>query len=111
MKRLFIALFVSLMLVGCANPNMGDVGPQTKTITVTNHLSCEAKLNEQIIEGTDDPLQPNTEDVILELGKTYNLRIGATILENFIDCNVNFVLIAPNNFVYINGNPDGTPIN
>lgn len=90
----------------------GDVGPQTKTITVQNSSTCDVQLNEQIIEGS------NTEDVVLELGKTYDLYIpngNPNVLQDFVDCNVDTVSIEPINLlgqngitVYINGNPTDT---
>jgi hypothetical protein len=96
MKKLFIALFVSLMLVGCAN-NVGDVGPQTKTITVQNSSNCGVQLNGQIIEGSGDST-PHIEEVVLELGKTYDLYIlnaESTVLQDYVDCNVDIVGIGP----------------
>ncbi len=93
MKKLFIVLFVSLMLIGCSNVNNmgGDVGPQTKTITVINFSSYSVQLNEQTIAGGF-----NTEEVVLELGKTYDLHIpngNPNILQGYVDCNVDEVRI------------------
>ncbi len=107
MKKLFIALFVSLMLVGCANN-----GPQTKTITVQNSSNCDVQLNGQIIEGSNS-VPPNTEEVVLELGRTYDLYIlneDSTVLQDYVDCNVDIVSIGlqGQNGIsvakYINGN-------
>ena len=96
MKKLFIALFVCLMLVGCAN-NVGDVGPQTKTITVQNSSIYDVQLNGRIIEGVGDGI-PHIEEVVLELGKTYDLYIlnaDSTVLQDYVDCNVDLVNIGP----------------
>ena len=120
MKKLFIALFVSLMLVGCANP-AGDVGPQTKTITVVSSLNYPIKLNEQTI-GVGGILGQSRE-IVLELGKTYDLFIldgdpsinrSNTVWEHFIECNadINEVFINSDGSKYtctINGNTTDGP--
>lgn len=73
----------------------GDVGPQTKTITVQNSSGYDVQLNEQIIEGSGNVI-PNIEEVVLELGKTYDLHIlneTSDVLYGYVDCNADLVNI------------------